>query len=30
MGTCLQGFELQDLTNEALRESAAGTSVWLS
>lgn len=27
MGTCLQGFELQDLTNDALRESAAGTSV---
>ena len=25
MGTCLQGFELQDLTNDALRESAAGT-----
>lgn len=24
MGTCLQGFELQDLTNDALRESAAG------
>lgn len=30
MGTCLQGFELQDLTNEALRESAAGTSVCLA
>lgn len=24
MGTCLQGFELQDLTNDALREAAAG------
>lgn len=27
MGTCLQGFELQDLQNDALREAAAGLFV---